>query len=94
MTGRFVWLKTSPQRVDTVIRDIETGSEPRFAFYALLFVSSMIASIGLIANSTAVIIGAMLVSPLMTPIFGMALAMLRGMQRFFGRQWPPTYWAF
>jgi len=80
MTGRFVWLKTSPERVDIVIRDIEFGSEPRFSFYAMLFVSSLIASIGLIANSTAVIIGAMLVSPLMTPIFGITLGMLRGDQ--------------
>ena len=78
MTGKFVWLKTSPQRVESVIRDIEFGSEPRFSFYAMLLVSSLIASIGLIANSTAVIIGAMLVSPLMTPIFGITLAMLRG----------------
>jgi uncharacterized hydrophobic protein (TIGR00271 family) len=78
MTGSFVWLKTSPQSVERVIRDIEFGSEPRFSFYAMLFVSSLIASIGLIANSTAVIIGAMLVSPLMTPIFGITLAMLRG----------------
>lgn len=85
MTGRFVWLKTSPQRIETMMRDIEIGSEPRFAFYALLFVASMIATIGLIANSTAVIIGAMLVSPLMTPIFGIALAMLLGDSRLFWR---------
>ena len=83
MAGRFIWLKTSPQRIETVIGDIEFGSEPRFSFYAMLFTSSLIASIGLIANSTAVIIGAMLVSPLMTPIFGIALAMLRGDTRLF-----------
>ena len=83
MAGRFVWLKTSPQRIETVIGDIKFGSEPRFSFYAMLLVSSLIASIGLIANSTAVIIGAMLVSPLMTPIFGIALSMLRGDTRLF-----------
>ena len=83
MAGRFVYLKTSPQRVETVIGDIKFGSEPRFSFYAMLLVSSLIASIGLIANSTAVIIGAMLVSPLMTPIFGIALSMLRGDTRLF-----------
>jgi len=83
MAGRFVWLKTSPQRVETVIGDIKFGSEPRFSFYAMLLVSSLIASIGLIADSTAVIIGAMLVSPLMTPIFGIALSMLRGDTRLF-----------
>lgn len=85
MPGRFVWLKTSPQRIETMVRDIEIGSEPRFSFYALLFVASMIATIGLVANSTAVIIGAMLVSPLMTPIFGIALAMLLGDSSLFWR---------
>jgi uncharacterized hydrophobic protein (TIGR00271 family) len=83
MTGKFIWLRTSPQRIETVIGDIKLGSEPRFSFYAMLFVASLIASIGLIANSTAVIIGAMLVSPLMTPIFGIALGMLRGDTRLF-----------
>ena len=37
------------------------------------------------ANSPAVVIGAMLVSPLMTPIFGTALGMIRGDGSLFGR---------
>ena len=78
LPGPFVWLKTSHQRIETMVRDIEIGFAPRSAFYANLFVSSMIAAIGLVANSTTVIIGAMLVSPLMTLIFGIALAMLLG----------------
>ena len=45
----------------------------------------MIACFGLVSNSTAVVIGAMLVSPLMTPIFGICLGMLRGEAVFFGR---------
>jgi len=44
----------------------------------LLLASSGIAAIGLLANSAAVVIGAMLVSPLMAPIFGIALALSRG----------------
>ncbi len=39
----------------------------------MLMCSIMIASIGLDTNSTAVIIGAMLISPLMSPILGMGL---------------------
>ncbi len=39
----------------------------------MLLCSIMIASIGLDTNSTAVIIGAMLISPLMSPILGMGL---------------------
>jgi uncharacterized hydrophobic protein (TIGR00271 family) len=51
---------------------------PRFLYYLLLLVSAGIAAFGLLANSAAVVIGAMLVSPLMTPIFGIALALCRG----------------
>ena len=41
----------------------------------ILICSIIIASLGLNANSTAVIIGAMLISPLMGPILGMALSL-------------------
>jgi len=47
-------------------------------FYFLVGVSTLIASLGLIASSPAVVIGAMLVAPLMTPIFGVSLALIRG----------------
>jgi uncharacterized hydrophobic protein (TIGR00271 family) len=40
----------------------------------LLLCSTMLASIGLDTNSTAVIIGAMLISPLMSPILGVGLS--------------------
>ncbi len=68
----------SPERFKSVSQEIALGSEPGFRFYALVAVSTMIASFGLINDSTAVVIGAMLVAPLMTPIFGIALALLRG----------------
>src|ERR1700755_1207813 len=40
----------------------------------ILLCSSVLASIGLDTNSTAVIIGAMLISPLMSPILGVGLS--------------------
>jgi uncharacterized hydrophobic protein (TIGR00271 family) len=85
MALRISWLKTSQARNKQVIEDIEAGSEPRSIFYIMLIAASLIASLGLVANSTAVIIGAMLVSPLMTPIFGIALAMLLGDTQLFWR---------
>ncbi|MHC4216681.1 MAG: DUF389 domain-containing protein, partial [Planctomycetota bacterium] len=42
-------------------------------------------ALGLIANSPAVIIGAMLVAPFMTPIFGIALALVQGNSVLLGR---------
>ncbi len=79
------WIHISPQRIDSVIDDIMAGSEPGIRFYLMVVVSTFIASIGLITNSTAVIIGAMLVAPLMTPIFGITLALLLGRPGLLGR---------
>jgi uncharacterized hydrophobic protein (TIGR00271 family) len=81
----ITWLKVSPERLDTVLEDINYGSEPGNRFYALVATSTLIACLGLVANSTAVIIGAMLVAPLMTPLFGIALALVRGEPRLLGR---------
>lgn len=47
-------------------------------FYALLTLAAIIANFGLMRNSTAVVIGAMLLSPLMTPILGVAASLVMG----------------
>jgi uncharacterized hydrophobic protein (TIGR00271 family) len=83
--GLISWLKVSPERLKAVLEEIDYGSEPGVRFYALVATSTLIASLGLIANSAAVIIGAMLVAPLMTPIFGLSLALVRGEPRLLGR---------
>ena len=85
MSGHFALMHASEERLGEVVRDVERGAEPHTTFYALMIASSLIASIGLIANSTAVIIGAMLVSPLMMPIFGISLAMVQGKTELFIR---------
>ncbi len=77
--------KVTPERAQVVIQEISDGSEPGLRFYIMVVVSTMIAGFGLTMNSTAVIIGAMLVAPLMTPIFGMALGLIRGDTRLLGR---------
>ena len=55
------------------IASIRSGIPIRGANVWILICSAMLASIGLDVNSTAVIIGAMLISPLMTPILGIGL---------------------
>jgi uncharacterized hydrophobic protein (TIGR00271 family) len=47
-------------------------------FYSLLTVSTLIACMGLVRNSPAVVIGAMLLSPLMTPILAFAAGLVMG----------------
>jgi uncharacterized hydrophobic protein (TIGR00271 family) len=46
-------------------------------FSVLILLSTLIATLGLVANSVAVIIGAMLVAPLMTPILATAAAIVQ-----------------
>jgi uncharacterized hydrophobic protein (TIGR00271 family) len=75
----------SPERFKVVYQDISEGSEPALRFYLMVTVSTLIASFGLVSNSTAVVIGAMLVAPLMTPIFGISLALVRGETGLLGR---------
>jgi uncharacterized hydrophobic protein (TIGR00271 family) len=57
---------------------LRNNSRPDFSFFLLVVLSSGIATLGLLTNSPAVIIGAMLVAPLMSPIIGLGLASLTG----------------
>jgi uncharacterized hydrophobic protein (TIGR00271 family) len=74
--GEF--LSVSEARKTAVLEDIVQGSTPRIIYYVLLGLSTLIAGFGLVASSPAVVIGAMLVSPLMIPIFGISLSLSRG----------------
>ena len=47
-------------------------------FICLIILSTAIAALGLIQNSVAIINGAMLVAPLMTPMLGAGLALVQG----------------
>jgi len=78
-------LSVTAERSRIVREEIAEGSEPGMRFYILVVISTMIAGFGLVMNSTAVVIGAMLVAPLMTPIFGIALALVRSDAHLLGR---------
>jgi uncharacterized hydrophobic protein (TIGR00271 family) len=47
-------------------------------FWALLVLAGIIATTGVVSDSTATVIGAMIVAPLMTPILGVVLAVALG----------------
>ena len=57
--------------IEGIKKDVEFRG---FSLWILIF-SIIIASIGLNVNSTAVVIGAMLISPLMGPIMGIGLSL-------------------
>lgn len=54
------------------------SSSWNFDFISLICLSTAIAALGLISNSAAVVIGAMVVAPLMLPILGAGLAIIQG----------------
>ena len=55
-------------------------------FFVLLILATIIATAGIIGDSTATVIGAMIVAPLMTPIMATAAALIMGnMNRAFDR---------
>lgn len=78
-----VWLDlaipqlTRAERV-AVFEKLQTGSRWNFDFFLLISLSTAIASLGLLQDSAAVVIGAMLVAPLMTPLLGAGLALVQG----------------
>ena len=63
--------------------ELSTFSKLDFEFIALICASTFLASFGLVQDSAAVIIGAMLVAPLMTPILGAGLALSQGNKPLF-----------
>ncbi len=87
---RFAWASrlweiiTAPLPVLTqdereeVVQEVTAGATPSVDFFVLIILSSGIAMYGLLQNSGAVIIGAMLVAPLMSPIVSMAMSLVRG----------------
>jgi len=62
----------------TVTQRIADLGTPSRSYFLLLLLSTVIATYGLLADSTATVIGAMIVAPLMGPILGLALGLVRG----------------
>lgn len=61
-----------------VISDLALRTELSGSFLSSLILANLIALLGLLTNSVAVVIGAMLISPLMGPIFSLGLAFTMG----------------
>jgi len=80
----FSWLPTleATDRIDLFDR-LQVGARWNVDFMMMMCLSTAIASLGLIQNSTAVVIGAMVVAPLMTPLIGAGLALVQGNTIFF-----------
>ncbi len=66
-----------------IIENIKLESTPDKYYFAMVTLSCIIATYGLVSNSVAVIIGAMLIAPLMYPILKGALSLTMGNNELF-----------
>jgi uncharacterized hydrophobic protein (TIGR00271 family) len=75
---RFLPRPVSEEQGQQLHRELTLESTWSTNFVVLIISSCAIATFGLISNSTAVIIGAMLIAPLMLPLRALAFAALEG----------------
>ncbi|MDH3944996.1 MAG: DUF389 domain-containing protein, partial [Anaerolineae bacterium] len=75
---RRITLPIDKERRGEVRVRLREASHPGFDFFLLVILSCTIATMGLLTDSVAIIIGAMLVAPLMSPILGMGMASITG----------------
>lgn len=81
----LAWLANRPKSVDDrlalydkILYEGPVRTRRVVRFLALMTFASVIASMGVLTDSTAVVIGAMLIAPLMTPLMGMAISLVMG----------------
>jgi uncharacterized hydrophobic protein (TIGR00271 family) len=67
-----------PRRLELLQREFEADAHFGLVFGVLTVGSALIATLGLLANSSAVVIGAMVVAPWILPLQAMAFQVLRG----------------
>lgn len=75
--ARFAPILTPSEKTD-VVRQAAEISQPDLNFVVLMVLSVLLASFGLLQNSAAVIIGAMLVAPLMSPLMAFSVGLTQG----------------
>jgi uncharacterized hydrophobic protein (TIGR00271 family) len=63
---------------DNLLFDGEERGRKLSGYWALLVLAAVIATAGIVSDSTATVIGAMIVAPLMTPILGTVLSVVTG----------------
>jgi uncharacterized hydrophobic protein (TIGR00271 family) len=68
----------SEDRFKELFQILRQDAKFNTTFLMLMVLSTILATFGLFSNSAAVIIGAMLVAPLMTPIVSLSMGLLRG----------------
>ena len=85
--NNFFWkidiLELSQEEKWEVAQKVKKDANPDKLYRIEIFLSGIIASLGLLQNSVAVIIGAMLIAPFLRPINGIAFGIARWERKFF-----------
>lgn len=68
-----------------VVRKLMESSTPDFDFFYLVGLSILMATLGLLLDSVAIVIGSMLIAPLLYPILGLALGITMSNYEVFQR---------
>lgn len=86
------WIAERPKSADDrqalyakILYDGPSAPKRIARFFTLMGFAAVISSTGVIGDSTAVVIGAMLIAPLMTPLMGMAISLVMGWPNRLGR---------
>lgn len=82
---KFAFLKLSFEDKALIAEATLTDIKADGLYWIQLFISALIATFGLLQNSVAVIIGAMLIAPLLRPIKGIAFGITTGQNAFIWR---------
>ena len=83
--GDWKWVREKATPIASLNRGLWRLSVPSFSFHFMLMLSAIISTLGLLANSVAIIIGAMIIAPLMGPIIGMAFSVAMGNRKLLRR---------
>lgn len=69
-----------PLRINRLelLDELERGVEPNRIFFATVLLSAVVAAVGLVRDDVAIIIGAMVIAPLLTPNMALALGTTLG----------------
>ncbi len=76
LTGEWKPLVEKPVSSADFALTMEQASLPYFGFYFMLALATVIATFGLLENSAATIIGAMIIAPLMYPIMSLSFGVV------------------
>lgn len=85
-SGDWHWLASKPASIASINRILWRESVPSLSFFMMMLtLSGIISTLGLLAGSTATVIGAMIIAPLMGPIIGIAYAITVANRRLMKR---------